>query len=122
MMEQRNQRGLSAIGFLVLLSVGGFMLTAAFKVGPLFMDNYFVNGSLQALANDDVHKMSERNIRRKVGAALKLNNVRDIDISVLEVDRQKTHTLVSLNYEKRVNFIGNIDVIVAFENLYDSSL
>ncbi len=121
-MEQRNQRGLSAIGFLVLLFVGGFMLTAAFKVAPLFMDNYFVNGSLQALANEDVHKMSERDIRRKVSAALTLNNVRDINISALKVDRKKTHTLVSLNYEKRVNFMGNVDVVVVFENLHDTSL
>jgi len=39
----------------------------------------------------------------------------------LKIIREKTKTLVTLNYEKRIEFMGNVDVIVRFENSYDSS-
>jgi uncharacterized protein DUF4845 len=120
-MNNSNQRGLSALGFLVVLAVAGFLGTAAFKVGPLFLDNYFVNGALQTLAGEPVHEMSDRQIRRKVQSAFTLNNVRDIDIKKLKIERQKTRTLVLLDYEKRVNFAANVDIVVAFNNRYDSS-
>ena len=120
-MNIRNQSGLSAIGMLVVLAIAGFLGTAAFTVGPLFLDNYFVNGALQILANEKVHEMTDRQIRRKVQGSFTINSVRDVDIKTLKIERQKTRTLVTLNYEKRVNFMANVDIVVVFKNKYDSS-
>ena len=120
-MGKRKQQGLSALGFLVVISVGGFALTVAFKVGPLFLDNYFVNGALQALANEDIHELSDRQIRNKVDKSFVVNNIRDLDRKALKIERQKTRTLVYIDCEKRVNLVANIDVVVAFHNEYDSS-
>ncbi len=120
-MLARKQTGLSALGFLVVLVIGAFFLTILFKVGPLYLDNYFVQGAMQTLADENVHEMTDANIRRKISDSFTINNVRDVDVKKVQVEREKTRTLVKLNYEKRVNFFGNLDVVAVFNNVYDSS-
>ena len=120
-MTYKKQQGISMLGGLILLAVIGFFLTAIFKVGPLYLDNSFVKAAVASLQNEDVHGMTDRDIRRKLGSQFDMNNVREIDRKQIKIDRKKTHTIVTLDYEKRVNFMGNIDVVVVFNNSYDSS-
>jgi len=119
-MTLKKQQGMSLLSGLVLLAVVGFFLTAAFKVGPLYLDNSFVSAAIASLQNADVHNMSDRDIRQKLNAQFDMNNVRDIDKSLIEVVRERTRTQVTLNYEKRTNFMGNVDIVVVFNNSYDS--
>ncbi|TNE78054.1 MAG: DUF4845 domain-containing protein [Gammaproteobacteria bacterium] len=120
-MSSKKQRGMSVLGILVLLAVVGFFLTVALKVGPLYLDNSFVKASLESLADENVHEMTDGAIRGQVWKFLDVNNVRDLDRDALKIVREKTRTLVTINYEKRVNFMGNVDVVVRFDNSYDSS-
>jgi hypothetical protein len=120
-MRGRKQRGVSPLGFLAVLAIGGFFLTVVFKVGPLFVDYYFVDAALQSLANEDVDKMNNRQIRRMVSDSFTINSVRDVDIKSMKVERDKTRTLVYFDYEKRVNFIANVDIVAVFHAEYDSS-
>lgn len=120
-MTLKKQQGMSLLSGLVLLAVVGFFLTAAFKIGPLYLDNSFVRAAVTSLQNEDIHNMSNGDIRRKLTAQFDMNNVRDIDTTLIEVIREKTRTQVTLNYEKRVNFMGDVDVVVMFNNSYDSN-
>lgn len=115
------QRGLSSIILLVILAVGGTVLMVVFSVGPLYLDNYFVNGALQTLEGSNSHRMSDKEIRKKVNNSFTVNNVRGLDIRSLKVERQRTRTLVTFNYEKRVHLFGNLSVVVDFKNEHDSS-
>ena len=120
-MRHNKQRGLSALGLLIVLAIGGFFLTVATRVGPLFLDNSFVNAAMQSLENESIHTLTDRQIRRKLSDYFMVNNVRDVNVKDLVIERKKTATVVHLDYERRVNFLANVDVVVAFENTYDSS-
>ncbi len=121
-MRQHKQEGLSALGILVLLAVVGFFLTIATRIGPLYLDNSFVAAALQSLADEPIHKMSDGQIRRKLQAAFTINSIRDVNAKDTVIERKKTATTVSLDYERRVHFIANVDVVVVFENTYDTSV
>lgn len=120
-MRHNKQQGLSALGLLLVLAIGGFFLTIATRVGPLFLDNSFVNAALQSLENESVHTLTDRQIRRKLSDYFMVNNVRDVSVKDLVIERKKTSTIVRLDYERRINFLANVDVVVVFENTYDSS-
>ena len=120
-MRQKKQRGISLIGGLIVLAVVGFFLTVAFKIGPLYLDNSFVSAAVASLDKEDVHNMTNREIRQKLSSQFDINNIRDIDSKLIEIKRERTRTLVTLDYEKRINFMGNVDVVVMFKNSYDSS-
>lgn len=120
-MKGRYQHGMSSLSMLVLLAVVGFFLTVLFKIGPLYLDNYFVAASIKSLKNEKTHQISDVQIRRILDKLFTINGVRDITAREVKVDRQKTHTIVSMAYEKRVPFMGNIDVVVKFNNVYDTA-
>ena len=120
-MKQHKQEGLSALAILVLLAVIGFFLTIGTRIGPLYLDNSFVDAALQSLADETVHKMSDAQIRRKLQAAFTVNAVRDVYAKDTVIERKKTATTVSLDYERRVHFLANVDIVVVFKNTYDTS-
>lgn len=105
-MTHRKQQGISMLGGLILLAVVGFFLTAIFKVGPVYLDNSFVKAAVSSLQNEDVYGMTDKDIRRKLGAQFDMNNLRDIDRKLIKVTREKTRTVVTLDYEKNSKFYG----------------
>lgn len=119
-MTRRNQHGMSLTSGLLLLAVVGFFLTAAFKIGPLFLDNSFVSAAVASLKHEDIHGMTDRAIKGKLSSQFDINNIRGIHADQIKIKRERTKTLVTLDYEKRVNFMGNVDVVVAFKNSYNS--
>ena len=120
-MRHHKQQGISALGLLLILAIGGFFLTIATKVGPLYLDNSFVNAALQSLKNESVHTLSDRQVRRKLSDYFLVNNVRDVNVRDVIIERKKMRTIVRLDYERRINFLANVDVVVVFKNSYDSS-
>ena len=117
----RKQRGLTTLSWLVVLAIGGVFLTAAFKLGPLYLDNYFIRAAIHSLENEKAEEMTASEIRRKLSSTFMINNIRDVDAKQIKIEREKERLLVSLNYEKRVNFMANVDFVVIFTNEYDSS-
>jgi len=120
-MKMRSQVGLTLPGFLFALLVLGFCLTVAFRLGPLYLDNYTVAQSFASLGDGDIRNLSDQGIRQRLYKNFVVNNVDDIDLKAVKVDRSAEKILVSLNYERRVNLFGNIDAVISFDNVYDSS-
>ena len=120
-MKQRKQQGLSALGILLILTIAGFFLTVATTIGPLYLDNSFVNAALQSLSSEPIHKLSDGKIRRRLQDSFTINNIRDVNAKDTVIERKKTATTVSLDYERRVHFFANVDIVVIFENTYDTS-
>lgn len=120
-MKMRSQVGLTLPGFLFALLVLGFCLTVAFRLGPLYLDNYTVAQSFASLGDGDIRNLSDQGIRQRLYKNFVVNNVDDIDLKAVKVDRSAEKILVSLSYERRVNLFGNIDAVISFDNVYDSS-
>lgn len=119
--RSRRQTGISSIGWLIVLAIVGFCLTALLKVGPLYLDNYFVASAVESLGREDLHSKDIYEIRRKLDNEFTVNNVRDITANDIQIVRESSRTVVKVDYERRVPFMGNIDVVVKFANHYDSS-
>ena len=116
-----NQKGMSILGMLVFLLIASFFLTVAFKIGPLYIDNSFVRESVKSLEQENFREMSNRQIARHIQTTLDINNVRDVSVKDLVIERDKYTLLVKLDYERRVHFMQNVDVVVVFENHFDST-
>ena len=120
-LDQKRQSGVTILGFMLILLVGAFLLTAGFKLGPLYIDNQFIRESIESLENENYREMTDRQIKAYISNTFIINNIRDLDGRDIIISREKHRLFVSLDYEKRVNFMGNLDVVVSFENHFDSS-
>lgn len=120
-MGRSVEQGISLLGILFVLLLVGFALTVLFRVGPLYLDDYTVRKSFEALGDGNTRTLSDQAIREKLYKYFVVNNVDNIDLKQVRVDRNPARILVSLYYERRVQFLGNLDVVAKFNNVYDSS-
>ncbi|MBK8132861.1 MAG: DUF4845 domain-containing protein [Gammaproteobacteria bacterium] len=120
-MGRSVERGISLLGVLFVLLLVGFALTVLFRVGPLYLDDYTVRKSFEALGDGDTRNLSDQAIREKLYKNFVVNNVDSIDLKQIRIDRNPARILVSFYYERRVQFLGNLDVVAKFNNVYDSS-
>lgn len=122
MEKSSRESGLTMLGFLFALLVVGFCLTVLFRLGPLYLDNYTVAQSFKALGEEgDVRSLSDHGIRQKLYKQFVINNVDSIDLKQVRVERTAEKILVALDYERRVQLLGNLDAVAKFHNAYDSS-
>jgi hypothetical protein len=120
-MGRSAEHGVSLLGILFVLLLVGFALTVLFRVGPLYLDDYTVRKSFAALSDGDARNLSDQAIRQKLYKYFVVNNVDSIDLKQVRIERNAARVLVSLYYERRVAFLGNLDVVAKFNNVYDSS-
>jgi hypothetical protein len=117
-----KQSGLSAISLLLVLVIAAFLMLCAFKVVPIYAENYYITAGLKTLAEDnpDLSKMSTNDIKKAMNRYYTINNVRSEGAKQLEVVRNSRNLLVINEYESRVPLLANIDVVVSFKNVLDS--
>jgi hypothetical protein len=123
-MNKNKQAGMNSLLLLFVLASCGFFLTCFFKIGPAYMDNRYIVSALKSLAKDhpdDLAQLSKETIRQELSKFYTINNVRGEAAKALDVERRQERTIISIAYETRIPFLANIDVVVKFNNVLDSS-
>lgn len=112
-----EQRGVSKLGVVTLLLVITAFLTVGLKVGPLYVDHNLIAGICQELIdNGEAANMSVTDIRNRVSNTLRINNVIGFDLNSITKRMENNAAIISIDYERRVELIGNLDVVAKFEN------
>lgn len=119
----KKQHGLGMLGWLVVLGLGGFMLLCAFKIVPLYAENFYVVASLKSLVEpgEKLEDMTTAEIKAKMQKFYMVNNVRAQGPQDIVVTRSADKIVVKIDYEARANLISNLDVAVVFKNHLDST-
>ena len=114
-MKIQKQRGMSLIGFVIVLSVVIFLSFLGMKIGPLYMEYYSVVSALNGVASErGSANLSPYDLRVKVLNRLYVSyseNVKEKDIKVTRGNG--VHLRVS--YQVREPLMGNLDVIAKFD-------
>lgn len=122
MPDLKRQRGLSSIGWLFAISVFGFAVLVASKLGPHYLDNRFVVSTLENLAEDPTFpQMSRGEVNSTLKKTFKINNIRGKPVESVKISKGSEGTLVSIAYEERIPLMHNIDVVLKFHSELDSS-
>ncbi len=123
-MNNKKQSGMNSALLLFVLVMLGFVLLCFFKLGPAYLDNRYIVSSLKNLAERhpaDLGEMSKSEIRKELEKFNMVNNVRNISTKDIEVERLKEKTVVTIAYEVRIPLVANVDAVVKFDNVLDSS-
>jgi len=114
-MKIHQQRGMTLIGFVMVMSVVIFAAFIGMKVGPLYLEYYSVVTALKGIAAEKGSaRITPHNLRVKVLNRLYVSysdHVRESDIKVI----RKNGVHLRVKYEVRENVMGNLDVITSFD-------
>jgi hypothetical protein len=115
---QRNNRGLTLIGFLVVLCVAGFFAYLAMRLLPMYIEYFGVVKAMEMVKNEPGSaQKSVEEIRRDLSAKFDTQYVDDNSVppQAISVKREAGGATLRIAYEKRVNFMYNIDIVGVFD-------
>ena len=106
---RRRQRGMSTAGWIVVVGVFGLLIITFFKVFPMYYENFKVRSALEALKNDQsIDVKSKRAIWESLQKRLFIDTVRSIKREDVDIQRKDGQTTVTITYETRDDYIGNL--------------
>ena len=120
-MRRNKQSGMATVPTLFLVAIVGFFFTVTLKLAPHYLDNRMIQATLNQVGESDINGKSDTEIRKKIANFFTINNIRDVNIATIAIDRVDTATRIGLDYEKRIVMFGNVDVVLSFSNEYDSA-
>jgi len=110
-----HQRGLTAVSIAVLLALLAFFVLIALTLAPVYMENFSVNSHLDRLAEDSsVGSMTTDEIQNTLMKRLGIDNVASVSKEDIFVSEVNSDYEVEVEYEVRKNILGNVDVVVSF--------
>jgi hypothetical protein len=104
-----RQKGVSTIGIIVVMGIFGLLIITFFKLYPMYYDNLKLQTALEALPQDSrVDPKSKRSIWDSLSKRLYVDEVRNITLDHVTMSRKDGKTTVTVTYETRDDFIGNL--------------
>jgi len=113
-----HQRGVSKFGLMMLFIMIMIFLTVGLKVIPIYVDHNLITGICEDLIeNGEAVNMTTTELRARVSNGLRINNIRDFDLSSIRLRKQNNKPIITINYERRVELIANLDVVAKFDTV-----
>ncbi len=108
-LSRRSQRGLSTVGWIGVVAIFGLLVITFFKLFPMYYENFKVKNALKGVAQDtEVDAKSKRAIWESLQKRLFVDEVRSIKREDVTIERADNKTTVTITYETRDDYIGNL--------------
>ena len=113
----RSQKGMSILGWLMVLALIAFFASAAFKVLPHYFDYMSLEKIITSVETDKAMEIrSVGEFYSHVSKGMEVNSIRDLDLrEALKIKQENNEFRAHLKYEKREPLIQNIDLVVRFD-------
>ena len=119
-----KQRGITLLGFAVVLSVLGFFAYAAMKLVPVYTEHMGIVKSMRKLQTEaGIENKSIDEIRRDLNVQFDIQYVDESVVPPANIQLRKQNGASSLRifYDKKVPFVYNISLLVSFDDTVDLS-
>ena len=111
------QKGVSTVGIIAVIGIFAVFLVAFFKLFPMYYGNFKVQSVLEKIQQDsEVDPKSKRAIWESMKKRLYVDEVRSIKREHVTMERKDGKTTVTVTYETRDTFIGNMFIGASFSN------
>jgi len=117
-----RQKGITMIGFVVVLGVLGFFAYAAMKLWPAYSEYFGVVKSMKSMQEvSGVEQMSIAQIRDHIDAMFSIQYVdeQNVPLSSLTLVTANGEHSLHIAYDRDIPFMYNIDLLVHFEHSVD---
>jgi len=115
LINRHRQQGLSGVGWLIVIGFIALIFSAFFSIYPMYYDNYLIKSVLTSVQEDpSIDVKSKRAIWDSMSKKLFINEVRVIQREHVKMSRKDGKTTITVNYESRADFIGNLNFVGVF--------
>ena len=116
MKKWHHQKGMTAIGWMLVLGLIAFFTLITLRMVPLYLEYGKVASTLESLKEQPgIAQMTKSEIVNIVGKRFDVNDVKNVDPKKIKVSKDRGVLKVAINYERREHLVGNIDVVAIFD-------
>jgi hypothetical protein len=113
----KKQKGLTLISWLAIIAVVLFNAIIAMNVVPVFLNDHSVKSMMEGLETDtSLRGATPKKIKETITKRLRVNNVYSVSKDNINIKLEKTHYLITIEYEPRGKLVGSLDYIVSFKH------
>lgn len=111
-----KQQGMTFTGWLVVLALIGFFALLGMKIVPIYIENYSVKSVVESLKDEPlITKKGAAEIKTMIMRRIDINGIYDIKRESVLVKVSPGIVDVSVVYTVRKPIMGNLDIIVSFD-------
>jgi hypothetical protein len=112
---KRTQKGMTLIGFIIVLAVAGLFAYIGMKLVPMYTEFYGVKKAMASLANEPgIATMSPPQIKDLFYRRMYINYAENVKTSDVTLTRKDAGWMMVVDYEVRRPVIANLDVVGKF--------
>ena len=116
MSSLQKQRGMTAIGWVIVLGLIAFFTLITLRLAPLYLEYSKVSSVLESLKKEPgITRESKAEVQRLIARRFDINEVRNLDPKIAEIESKGGRLTVKMQYERRTTMLGNVDLVVTFD-------
>lgn len=113
----QSQRGVTLIGFLIILMVAGFFAYLAMRLVPVYMEDYSVGRCMQELSEEPgIGQKSPEQVRDALFRKFYISYVTTAKAKDLKVVREGNSYTAQMKYEARGPLAYNLEYVASFDH------
>lgn len=126
MNSKQHQTGLTLIAWLIILALVAFVFWFGFSLFPIYYQYYAINNVVKTTAQHITAGETPMQIKQSMDMKFTINGVQDPNITPEKVvtvapAANGTSLILTLDYHAHTSFIGNVDLMVHFHNVYQAT-
>ena len=111
---KRAQRGMTLIGFVLVLAVAGVFIYMGMKLIPMYSEYYAVKQAMEGLSQEGAGAYDAEKVKSFFFRRLDMSYSENVKPANVKLVRKDSGWLMNVDYEVRRPLIGNIDVVGHF--------
>lgn len=109
-------RGITMIGFLIMVIVLGFFAYMVMRLMPMYVEYFGVVKSMEQLNEDPAAaQKSLYELKRDLSLKFSVQYVDDLPPGSITLRHEKGRAILNIHYERRVSFFYNVDMVATFD-------
>ena len=123
MTRPSRQRGISLIGWMVIILIAVVLGTAAFRMIPAYLEYNTISTAIRNLLQDSkVSMMSIPEVRESLNKRFTINQVTAIKIDDLVITKEGGIFKVAIDYEVREPMFYNVSIVMTFKEEFSKDV
>ena len=114
MRSLQQQKGVTTVGWLIILGLIGFFVLLTLRMSPSYMEYYKISSTLETMAKESGFG-TPREIRLMAEKRFDISYVTSITQKDLNIKPFGQQYLVRAKYESRVHLFANVYVVMTFD-------
>lgn len=114
--SRHHQKGLSAVSWISIVAIFGFLVITFFRVFPMYYDHLKVQTALEGLQEDSsIDFASKREVWNALSKRLHVQGMRTLKQNHVLLTKNKSgQYIVTVKYEVRADYIANLFIGARF--------